>query len=419
MLTTVMVAVAVAALTSIYFIMSRRRRIPELSLNEDAFADVKTSLTAIAGLSGGSLCENNSAKIYQNGHLLDAMLSSIDDATDTVHFETYIWEPGRLEQRVVDALSAKAQQGVRVRVLIDAVGGMNASKSALARLRDAGAQVSFYHPIKRYSLRRFNNRTHRKLLVVDGERALVFGHGVCDTWCGHAQDEQHWRDTGIMLRGSVVCPLQIIFAQDWLEATGSPLIGGACFRGANAQGPVSAHVSSSSTRGGHSSVALLYMLAIATSRSEIIIQNPYFAPAPVLVGLLTGAARRGVSVHLMVPGKTSDSRLLRRAGRHLYEQLLEAGVHIYEYEKTLLHQKIVIVDRVWSHIGSTNFDARSLALNAEVGVGLLDSGLAEELHSAFLADLDHCREHTLKDWRQRSRLERWLDHSAYMVRGQI
>jgi cardiolipin synthase len=247
---------------------------------------------------------------------------------------------------------------------------------------------------------------------------FAFGHGIADEWLGNAEDEHHWRDTGVRLKGAVVRPLQSVFLQDWIEASGDIPVDDSCFPSNTHCGNAIAHVVSS-TGDAKSSVALLYKLAIATARREIIIQNPYFTPNPQVPKLMQKMAARGVAVHLMVPGRHTDSPFVRRAGFHLYLPLLRAGVHLYEYQPTLLHQKIVIIDGKWSHVGSTNFDERSLALNAEIGVGILDETVATELRAAFEQDLSSCIELSLEQWERRPKYQQALDWCVYQLHGQI
>lgn len=419
MFATLALMTAVSVITAAYLVFSRRRSIPDINLQLDNIRPVDQALRQVAGLTGSTVYPGNEAFIHQDGDLLDAMYEAIDAATDTVHLESYVWSSGETEREYVALLCKKAQQGVIVRVLVDAVGAMHASRHQLNRLRECGVAVAIYHPISRLDLRRFNNRTHRKLLIVDGKEGFTFGHGIRDEWRGHAQDESHWRDTGVQLRGPVVSALQAVFAEDWTESTGSPPLEAGCFPAVEGRGDVATHVVSSSTPGGHSSVGLLYMLAIAGARREVIIQNPYFVPGPAVPDLLGRMVARGVTVRLMIPDRHSDSFLVRRAGQRLYEQLLRSGVRIYLYEKTFMHQKIVIVDGIWSHIGSTNLDARSLALNAEIGVGLLDRDIAAQLRQAFERDLQHCHELTLDQWQRRPRRQQLLDWSAYQLHSQI
>lgn len=419
-MTSIVIAVISASLlTAFFFIISGRRRIPDLYPELDHVLDIETALPQIAGLTGGAVLEGNQAVLHQDGRLLGAMMDKINAAQHTVHLESYIWASGKAEAEFVALLCRKAEEGVAVRLLLDAMGAKQADKKRIKKLRDCGVEVAHYHPLSRFSIRRFNNRTHRKLLIVDGQVGFTFGHGIRDSWLGQAHDKDHWRDTGIELFGPVVCPLQTIFTQDWIEATKTPPMEQGCFLKAEDHGPVTAHIVTSSALRGPSSVALLYMLAIASAKREVIIQNPYFAPGPTVSALLERMVSKGVNVRLMLPGRYSDSVVVQRAGQRLYGRLLRAGVDIYLYEKTFLHQKIVIVDDLWSHIGSTNFDARSLALNAEIGIGLLDVGVAGQLRDAFERDLKHCQKLTLERWESRPWYQRLLDWGAYQLHSQI
>jgi cardiolipin synthase len=306
-----------------------------------------------------------------------------------------------------------------VRVLMDSLGSMKASERELERLKRSGAKVSVYCKPRWWNIGRFNHRTHRKLLVVDGRIGYALGHGIADQWLGDATDAEHFRDTGVRLEGPVVHGLQSVFAQNWVEETRALPAADGSFPVIEPTGSISAHVVSSASGDAVSSVAMLYTLAIAAARREVLIQNPYFAPGDGVVELFAMMVRRGVAIHLMVPGKHTDSPFVRRAGCNLYAALLEAGVRLYEFEPTLLHQKIVVVDEVWSHVGSTNFDARSLALNEEVGIGILDAGIAAELKAAFNDDLRGCHELKLEQWRRRPLFDRAYERFAYLLHEQL
>ncbi|WP_428311805.1 phospholipase D-like domain-containing protein [Hydrocarboniphaga sp.] len=423
MLTTfaaMLIAMLLAAFwTTVFFIGKRRRRIPKLKLDLDSLPSLDDGLATLAGLTGAPVHCSNSATLFQNGALFDAMQSDIAAAQHTVHLESFVWTAGVLERRFVDLLIARAAAGVQVRMTIDAVGAGGADPKQLQRLRDSGVELSMYNPIAWWNLRRLNHRTHRKLLIVDGHIGYAFGHGISDQWLGEGQDKTHWRDTGVRVEGAVVQALQSVFMQNWIEETRRVPSGEGCFPALRETGTIAAHVVSSDAGEAVSSVSLLYTLAIASARREVIIQNPYFVPGRGVVELLTKMVERGVAVHLMVPGKHTDSRFVRRAGTHLYEGLMRAGVRLYEFEPTLIHQKVVIVDGIWSHIGSTNFDARSLALNEEVGLGLLDAGLAAQLKAAFDQDLLRSREMTPELWKKRGWFRTVFAWFAYQLHEQL
>jgi cardiolipin synthase len=405
--------------TTAYFVWSRRRHTAHLKLDIDALPALDESLALLAGMTGAGIYHGNAARLVYDGDLFDAIDADVRSARHTVHLETFVWSAGVVEDRTVALLCDAAARGVRVRVIIDAIGGNRASATAFRLLCEGGVELVIYRQPWRLKLRRLNHRTHRKLLIVDGEIGYIFGHGFADQWLGHGQDHAHWRDTGARVEGPVVHGLQAIFFQHWTEETHGVPAGPGIFPVLEERGPVEAHVVCSDAGEAVSSVATLYTLALASARREIIIQNPYFVPGRGVVELLKKMVRRGVTVHLMVPGRNTDSRFVRRAGCYLYEGLMRAGVRLYEYEPSLIHQKIVIVDGIWSHIGSTNFDARSLALNEEAGVGLRDAEVASELTRSFERDLASSHEMDPDRWRQRGRWRRFFEWFAYQLHEQL
>jgi len=412
-------SVSTALACALFFLLTRARGTPYLELDPDEYPEIKDALPLIAGLTESAVHEGNSAAVLQNGAIFPAMLADIAAAKYSVHLESFVWSAGTLETRFVDALSERARAGVNVRVLIDCVGGSKADEGELERLTQSGATLSTYCKPHWWNFGRFNHRTHRKLLVVDGRIGYAMGHGIADEWLGQGNDPKHFRDTGVRFEGPVVHGLQSVFAQNWVEETHCLPAVAECFPILEPAGKISAHVVSSASADAVSSVAMLYTVAIAMAQREVLIQNPYFAPNDGVVELFAMMVRRGVKVHLMLPGEHTDSKFVRRAGCNLYAALLEAGVRLYEFEPTLLHQKIVVVDEIWSHVGSTNFDARSLALNEEVGVGILDAGVAAELKAAFKQDLRHCRELRLEEWRRRPVFDRAYERFAYLLHEQL
>jgi cardiolipin synthase len=418
MITALLVLVAIVG-TLAYTIVARRRHTGHLDLDLDGLTPLSRGLPQLTGLTGSSCYDGNAAIVLQNGRLFDAFEDDIAGAQHTIHLETFVWTKGALEKRMVDLLCGAAARNVVVRVLIDGVGGSGADSHALDRLRQAGVELTIYRPPRKWNLRRLNHRTHRKLLIVDGRIGYTFGHGIADQWLGDALDAQQWRDTGVRLEGPVVHGLQAIFIGHWIEETRRIPTEKGCFPELVAQGACAAHVVSSDAGEIISSVSLLYTLCIASAKKEILIQNPYFVPGAAVVELLKKMAARDVTVRLMVPGSHTDNAIVRHAGCYLYEGLLKAGVHVYEYDRSLCHQKVVVVDGVWSHIGSTNFDARSLALNEEAGVGILDAGVAEALRQAFESDLRFARKLELATWNRRGLGRRCLEWLLYRLHEQL
>lgn len=415
----VLAFLAGALLSAVYFLLKNRRHTPYLDLDLDALPPLGEDLRTLAGLTGGAVTTGNACQVLQDGALFPVMEADIAAAKCSVHLETFVWTAGTVERRFVELLSRKAREGVAVRLLIDAMGGSGGDDDNLKRLAAAGVQLTIYCKPHWWNLRRFNHRTHRKLLIVDGSIGYTFGHGIADQWLGQGEDEKHWRDTAVRVEGPAVEALQAVFMENWVEESQCVPAGNACFPQLDAKGDSDAHVVSSASRDSVSSVALLYTVAIACARREVIIQNPYFAPDDGMCELLVMMVKRGVTVHLMVPGAHTDSPFVRRAGCRLYLQLLEGGVRLYEFMPTLIHQKIVIVDEIWSHIGSTNFDSRSLSLNEEVGIGIRDQRIARELKAAFENDLRRSRELKLEVWRQRPWYSRAFDWIAYRVHDQL
>lgn len=408
-------ALCVIALMLILLLMlwsSMRGR--KVHLNVASVDTLHEGLPSIVGATHGSLLEGNAVEILQNGDgFFPRLLADIAAATETVHLETYVWWEGDICRQVAEALAAKARQGVAVRVLLDATGSAKMDKKLLELMRAAGVKVSKYRPFRLSNIARVNSRDHRKLMVVDGRVGYVFGHGISDKWLGNAQDADHWRDTGARLLGPIVGSLQSCFTENWVEETGEVLAGDKFFPRLEPAGTTSAHLAYHFNHGSVSSVDLLYRLAFASAQRELLIQNPYLAPDPEVLELIAKAADRGVDVRIMLPGEVTDAQIVRHAGHHHFDTLLERGVRLFEYQPTLNHQKIIIVDGQWSHLGSTNLDNRSFESNDEVSLGIVDGAIAAELKAAFERDLESTEEIELERWQKRSWLHKLRDAASY------
>jgi len=364
--------------------------------------------------------QDNSTRLLENGDgFFPVLLEAIGEARRSVHLESYIWETGRICDRLADALVAAAGRGVQVRLMLDGMGAARMERGLLQRLREAGCTVVFFHDVRLRSLGRLNSRTHRKLAIVDGLRAFVFGHGIGAKWEGAGDRPGSWRDLGIEVRGPVLRQLQAAFAEHWMEESGDVLESAADFQRPEPAGDVVLQLVASSPKGGVSSSSLYYRLMIAAAREELLIANPYFAPAREVLELLRTARGRGVRVRLLTAGEKTDSRLIWHAAHGLYPRLLEIGVEIWEYQPSLLHQKVVVVDRQWSYLGSANFDERSFDINAELGLGIWDRSLSQELAALFETDLDLSRRLQPADLAARPRRHRVADWLLARLRGQI
>jgi len=396
-------------------------REPNTRLRVRTLGELGALMPSLVGLTQSSLEQGNSVRILQNGdQLFPALFREIGAAQRSIHIETYIWYDGKLTQQLVPLLASKARQGVEVRVLVDASGGKQLKGDMQKSLEDAGVHVAHFHPIRISNIGRLNNRDHRKLVILDGRIAYTGGFGFADEWTGNAQDKKHYRDTSLRLEGPVVHRLQAAFSENWIEETGEIPADTKFFPPIAASGTTPAHVAYTSPTGSISSVQILYYLAIKAARREIIIQNPYLLPDRAAIDALEEAVSRGVDVKIMVPSDTAtDNAIVQHASHHHFGTLLKRGVKIWEYDRTLLHQKVMIIDGLWSSVGSTNFDDRSFQLNDEINVGLLDAKLAAELRSAFEADLKHAKQRSFDEWQDRSLWHKTVDGVAYLGRSQL
>ena len=413
----ILYALILIALVLILWSTRREReshvKVPRIDRFEEA-------LPSIANLTGSPIQAGNRVQILQDGDgFFPLLFEDIAAARESIHLETYVWWKGEICAQVADALAEKARQGVEVRLTLDAVGANKGEDELFEKMEQAGVRISRFHPLELQDLGLWNNRTHRKLAVFDGRIGYVFGHGFAEEWTGRGQDEKHWRDTGVRIEGPVVNAIQATFAENWVEQTAEVIVGEKYFPRLPAVGDVRAHMTASSPQGGVSRLELLFKLAMGTAQKEILIQNPYFIPDGEMVGLLEDAAQRGVKVRIMLPGAVTDSSVVRHAGHRRYEEMLAAGIEIYEFLPSLNHQKVMIVDGVWSHVGSTNLDDRSLDINDEASVGLIDTGVAAELRDAFEKDRTKSKQVTLEEWRKRSAWHRFIDRGSYLINEQL
>ena len=353
-----------------------------------------------------------------------AQLAAIRAARRSIHLEVYLFLRGRVADEMLAALEERARNGVRVRLVVDRYGSLLTPKRYFDGLKQAGGELHWYQPIAWYTLKRLNNRTHRDLLIVDGEVAFIGGMGVADYWIGPPGRGQPWRDTMIRVCGELAEGLQTSFAENWLEASGEILAeeefqAGAASPEAPVSGTEVALVANSSPSEGRATRArMLFQILVASARESICIASPYFIPDRRLCEELVRAVRRGAAVTVLVPGRWNNHPLTRLASRRRYGRLLEGGVAIHEYQPAMMHAKILIVDHAWSVVGSTNFDNRSFGLNDEVNVAILQSELAAKLEADFQADLGASRAFTLEEWRGRPLAERAVAAFARLLERQ-
>jgi cardiolipin synthase len=368
----------------------------EFSIESDEFLDT------VAGASGVPFVGGNAVELLNNGDAFyPRMLEAIEGAQASITIEAYIYWAGDIGLQFAQALAERAKAGVRVKILLDAVGSANIGPEILQILDANGCQVAWYNPIHWYTLGRFNNRTHRKSLIVDGQIAFTGGAGIADHWLGSAQGPSQWRDLQIRVEGPAVTPLQTGFTHNWQQTTGELLTGAMYYPTIEPRGRLAVQTLMSSPETGGSNVRTMYYLSIVCARKSIYIANPYFVPDPVAIDTLIEAKQRGVDVRIMVSGIRNDNWLARHNSVRLFGRLLDAGIEILEYNRTMLHHKTMVVDSVWVTVGTTNFDNRSFAHNEESNVCFLDRDLASQLHAIFLDDVSACARVEPGTWARR------------------
>lgn len=371
-------------------------------------------------LLGPPLLAGNKIEVLRNGdEIFPAMLAAIRSARRTINFESYIYWSGDIGKEFADALSERAQEGVKVHVLLDAVGAAKIDKHWVAQMAEAGVQVLRYHPISWYELGRLNNRTHRKLLIVDGSLGFTGGVGIAPEWTGRAQDPDHWRDTHFRVEGPVVAQMQAVFLDNWIKLKGEVLHGDDYFPQLTASGTKRAQMFSSSPTGGSESMELMYLLAITSAARTIDLSSAYFVPDDLTIRALVAALKRGVKVRVIVPGAHIDSETSRSASRARWEDPLVSGAVIAEYAPTMYHCKVLIVDGLLTSVGSTNFDNRSFRLNDEASLNVLDAAFAAEQTTIFESDLRQSKIVSLSDWRNRPWREKLGDRLAGLIASQL
>jgi cardiolipin synthase A/B len=355
----------------------------------------------LARLAGRPITTGDRYVVLHNGdETFPAMLGAIDRARRQISLETYIYSGGELADKFTRALAAAARRGVRVQVVLDAVGAFDSQRADLKALSDAGVQIGFFNPVRQTTLEEINYRTHRKILVVDGEVAYVGGIGLADHWLGNADSPERWRDTQFEVRGPAADNIEAGFHENWIETGGvvEPIVAA---RAGPPAGDARSIVIWSSSEAGSNALKLVYLLAIGAARRTIDIQSPYFIMDESSMWSLLEARTRGVRIRLLTEGDITDAKPVKFAGRAQYEQLLEHGIEIYEYQPTMMHAKSMIVDGVVSIVGSANFDNRSLELNDELNVAVTSASLASQLTGDFEHDMRRSIKIDLDQWRSR------------------
>ena len=371
-------------------------------------------------LLGPGIVPGNTVTDLENGdEIFPSMLEAIRGARKTITFETYIYWSGDIGQRFADALAERARNGVAVKVMLDWAGSIKMDDALLEQIKAAGVEVHQYRPLKWYNLGRLNNRTHRKLLVVDGRVGFTGGVGIADQWEGHAQDPDHWRDLHFRIEGPVVAQFQAAFNDNWIKTTGVVLNGADYFPPLERMGDMDAHMFVASPAGGSESMHLMYLMAIAAAERSIDLEAAYFVPDDLIIKALLAARHRGVRVRVILPGKHIDSETVRLASKAHWGELLLGGVEIHEYQPTMMHNKLLIVDGLMVSVGSTNFDVRSFRLNDEASLNVYDAAFAARMTEVFEADLKPTVRYTHAMWEARPLKEKLVEKFILPIKSQL
>ncbi|MEO6155926.1 MAG: cardiolipin synthase [Thermomonas sp.] len=371
-------------------------------------------------LLGPAIVPGNKIEDLENGEqIFPAMLEAIRSASKTITFETYIYWSGDVGKQFADALCERARAGVQVKMMIDWAGSMKLDDELLDQIEKAGIEVQQYRPLKWYNIGRLNNRTHRKLLVVDGRLGFTGGVGVADLWAGHAQDPEHWRDIHFKIQGPAVAQIQAAFNDNWIKTTGIVLNGEDYFPALQRAGDMDAHLFMASPASGSESMHLMYLMVIAAASKSIDLEAAYFVPDDLIIKALVAARHRGVSVRVIVPGTHIDSETVRFASKANWGELLLAGVEIQEYQPTMMHNKLLIVDGEMTSVGSTNFDVRSFRLNDEASLNIYDADFAQRMTEVFEQDLKPTRAYSYQTWKDRPLKEKLVEKFLLPIRSQL
>lgn len=377
-------------------------------------------LRSMGQLLGPAIVPGNHVTALQNGdQVFPAMLEAIHGAKESITFETYIYWSGDIGQQFAEAFCERALAGVKIHILLDWLGTDKIDAKYLAAMKTAGVEVERYHPLRWFDWSRVNNRTHRKLLVVDGRVGFTGGIGIADSWTGDGTAKDHWRDSHYKIEGPAVAQMQATFCDNWIKTRAKVLFGTAYFPELTQIGRSRAQVFKSSPDEGSESVRLMYLLSIASATKTIRLQAAYFVPDDLTTEALVTARARGVKIEIIVPGPQTDSEIVQGASRSRWTPLLDAGVLIYEFQPTLYHCKVLIVDDVWVSVGSTNFDNRSFRLNDEANLNIYDAVFAAEQVVVFEDDKNRSRLMTRAEFKNRSTLGKMFDATVGLLRQQL
>lgn len=373
---------------------------------------------ALHALTGGMIVEGNNIQSLEGGEeFYNQLANSIDTAKSTIHLETYIFQPGKVANMIVEKMMAALGRGVRVRIVLDDLGSLSPLNPLIQMLKEANAKIKYYNPVRWYDFFRLKHRTHRKIIVIDGSVAFTGGAGIADYWIGD-NVFQAWRDNYIKVQGPVVHHLQAAFLDHWIHLTGEIPTGPAVFPPIDQKGSMRCQVIKSSPQSGSTTMRLLYSVAVASATKSIDISSAYFIPDRSAIRAFSRAIKRGVRIRVVVPGQINDVPTAGIITRHLMGKLIKKGIEIYQYQPRMLHSKTMVVDKKWSTLGSANFDNRSFALNDEMNLAVFDEDFANLLTDEMEKDIQQSKIITYEKWKNRSWMERRKEYIVNLFRRQ-
>jgi cardiolipin synthase len=399
--------------------LTRINDLPNIALGEASFYPTIAAHTDSAVVAG-----NRVELLFNGDQIFPAMLKAIRGARKSITYQQYMFEDGAIAYEIAEAFAERCRAGVEVKILLDSLGSGNLPKDIPGLWKDAGCQLEWFERVKVFQfitpweLLNYNHRSHRRILVIDGKIGFTGGHGVSEAWTGDGRTAEHWRQTDVRVEGPIVQKLQAAFVDSWRRSTGDLLGDDTYFPALDAQGKVYAQVVKSSPLGGSFGSYLLFLLSITSAQKSIHIANPYFFPDDRIQEALINAAKRGVKVIVLCPAK-SDIAATSAASRSGFGDFLLGGVEIYEYEPALMHSKAMVVDGVWSTVGSANLDYRSLAINEEINLVVYDAGVAAQLEKSFQEDLKHAKKLTYEAWESRPFLDKIFELFTIPIKQQM
>lgn len=421
MITTALISslVTLAAVFLVFNLLPSEKKIERQLMQEYDTGDPQFR-RSMGVLLGPPIIEGNKVEVLVNGdQIFPAMLDAIRSAQHTITFETFIYWSETIGKEFSDALIERAKAGVKVHIMLDFMGSIKMDLAIIDAMKEAGVHVQRYHKPVWWKFTRLNNRTHRKLLIIDGKTGFTGGVGIADQWRGQAQDKDHWRDTHFRVEGPVVGQMQAVFNDNWTKATGQVLDGPHYFPALEARGDHDAQMFSSSPTGGSGSMHLMYLIAINAARHSIHLSSAYFVPDELAIKALVAAVKRGVDVRIITPGPDIDSDVVRAASRERWGDLLRAGVKIAEYQPTMYHVKALVVDSMMVSVGSTNFDNRSFSINDEANLNVMHREFAKQQVEIFEADWAKSKLITLQAWENRPWTEKVHGEIASLIGSQL